>query len=126
MSHTIIYNSEESVIEVKVQGDLFLSEAKEFITEAAQIAKEHDCFLILNDMREATVKLSMVEIYEMPKMIAAIFALSGLNAYKLKRAFVAIKDMKDYGFFETVTLNRSQLAKYFFDVDEARKWLFEK
>jgi len=126
MSHTIIYNSEESVIEVKVQGDLFLSEAKEFITEAAQIAKEHGCFLILNDMREATVKLSMVEIYEMPKMIVAIFALSGLNAYKLKRAFVAIKDMKDYGFFETVTLNRSQSAKYFFDMDEARKWLFEK
>ena len=126
MSHTIIYNSEESVIEIKVQGDFFLNEAKEIFTEAAQVAKAQNCFLVLNDMREATVKLSMIEIYEMPKMIAAIFALLGLNVYKVKRALVVTKDLKIYGFFETVTLNRSQRAKYFFDMDEARKWLFGK
>jgi len=126
VSHTIIYNSEESVIEIKVQGDFFLNEAKEIFTEAAQVAKAQNCFLVLNDMREATVKLSMIEIYEMPKMIAAIFALLGLNVYKVKRALVVTKDLKIYGFFETVTLNRSQRAKYFFDMDEARKWLFGK
>ncbi len=126
MSHTIIYNSEERVIEIKVQGDFFLNEAKEIFTEAAQVVKAQNCFLVLNDMREATVKLSMIEIYEMPKMIAVIFALLGLNVYKVKRALVVTKDLKIYGFFETVTLNRSQRAKYFVDMDEARKWLFGK
>ena len=126
MSHRITYSSEEGVIEVTVQGDFFLNEAKEIITETAQIAKEYDCFLVLNDMREATVKLSTVEIYEYPKTLAAIFASSGLNVHKLKRAIVAKKDLNDYNFFEDVASNRSQSVKYFFDTDEARKWLYEK
>ena len=123
MSHTIIYNLEEHVVEVTIQGDFSLSETKEIIAETIQIAKEQNCFLVLTDMREATMKLSMVEIYEFPKMLTAIFTSSGLSSYKLKRAFVAQKNLKEYIFFETVTLNRSQSIKYFFDMDKARKWL---
>lgn len=126
MSHTIIYNSEEHMIEIKVQGDFFLSEAREISTETAQIVKEHDCFLILNDMREAMVKLSIAEVYNFPKILAALLASSGVDVHKMKRALVVKKDLKDYAFFETVTLNRAQSTKVFFDIDEARKWLPEK
>lgn len=114
------------MIEIKVQGDFFLSVAKELITEAAQIATEHDCFLVLNDMRGATVKLSMLEIYELPKTLRNIFASLGLNVHKLRQALVVKKDLKDFDFYETVTVNRSQHVKYFLDMNEARKWLFEK
>ena len=114
------------MIEINIQGDFFLSVAKEIITEAAQIAKAHDCFFVLNDMREATVKLSMLEIYELPKTLRDIFASSGLNVYKVKQALVITKDLKEHKFFETVTLNRSQSIKYFVDMDEARKWLSGK
>ena len=126
MPHTIIYNSEERVIEIKVQGDLSLNEVKEIMTEAAQAAKAQNFFLVLNDMREAKPNLSMLEIYQLPKILTDIFASFELNAYKLKRALVAANDLKDYSFFETVSLNRSQHVKYFLDMDEASKWLFEK
>ncbi|NOT05352.1 MAG: hypothetical protein HOP27_12205 [Anaerolineales bacterium] len=126
MPHTIIHNSEADVIEIKIQGDLTLSVVKEIVSEAIHVAKEQNCFLILNDMSEATIKLSTFEIYDVPKIMSDMVASSGLNMYKLKRAFVAAKDLKDYKFFETVTVNRAQRAKFFFDIDEARKWLSGK
>ena len=126
MSHTIIYNSTEHTIEIKVQGDFFLTEAQEIITEAVQIIKAQNCFLVLNDMREATIKLSFLEIYELPKTLRDIFASSGLNVHKLKQALVVKKDLKDFDFYETVTVNRGQSVKYFFDMDEARQWLSGK
>jgi len=100
-----------------------LSEGKEIISESLQMVKEQNCFFILNDLREATVELSTMEIYELPKMILDTFASSRLSVYRLKRAFVAAKEWADSKFFETVTLNRGQSVKFFVDIDEARKWL---
>ena len=126
MSHTITYNAEERIIEIKVQGDFSLREAKEVFTEAMQVVKAQNCFLVLNDMREAKIKLSTLEIYKLPKSLAAKVDSSGFSVHQLKRALVVKKDLKDYKFFEDVSSNRSQSVKYFFDVDEARKWLSEK
>jgi ribosomal protein L7/L12 len=123
MSHTITYNAEERIIEIKVQGDFSLSEAKEMCTEAVQVVKAQNCFLVLTDMREAIVNLSILEIYELPKTLRDMFASSGLSVYKVKQALVITKDSKEHSFFETVTLNRSQSIRYFFDTDEARQWL---
>jgi len=121
MPHTIAYNAEASIIEIKVQGDFFLSEAKEMISEALEMANEQNCFLLLCDLRDAAVKLSTVEIYQLPNVVSDKSASLGLHPYKLKRAFVVTHDLKDYDFFETVTVNRGQNGKAFRDVDEAKK-----
>ena len=125
MPHTINYNLETHVIEVKIHGDFRLSEGKEIITYLVQVIKEQNCFFV-NDMREAKMKLSTVDIYELPKLITSIFSSSEVNSYKLKRALVVTKDLEDYKFFETVTANRRQQVMLFFDIDEAKKWLLEK
>jgi len=90
------------------------------------LLKSRIVFLILNDMREAVMKLSTLEIYELPKLMSEASASSGLKMYNIKRAFVAATDLDDYKFFETVTANRGQYAKLFFDIDEAKKWLSGK
>ena|ERR1700690_3769638 len=126
MPHTIIYNTELHVIEFSVQGDINMKELKEITFEASGIAKEQNCFLYFNDYREATVKLSTMEIYDLPKIISDILASSELSVHKFKRAFVVARDLNDYNFFETVTLNRGQNAKVFYDMDEAKRWLLEK
>jgi hypothetical protein len=124
MPHTISYNPEIRVIESTVQGDLTLDEAREIITQFALLARENNCFLFLTDYREATVKLSTFEIYRMPQIMSETFASSGLNVHQLKRAIIAAKNFKDYLFFETVTFNRGQNVKLFYNVDEAKKWLY--
>jgi hypothetical protein len=126
MPHAISYNSEAGIIEIRVQGDFFLSEAKEMISEAMEVAKEQNCFLLLCDLQAAIVKLSTLEIHQLPKVVSDKSATLGFHAHKLKRALVATHDLQDYDFFETVTVNRGQNAKVFRDVDQAKKWLLEK
>lgn len=126
MSHSIVYNSETHMIVSKIYGDLTLSEVKELLAEYVVIIKEKGCILILSDYREATVKLSTLEIYQVPQIIEGKFASAGLSIYRIKRALVVAEDLKDYLFFETVTVNRAQHAKVFKDITEAREWLLSK
>src|SRR5262245_33175034 len=113
MTHTITYNSRDHIIEVKVQGDLTLQRVQEIVSEVAKVSKEQNCFHILNDLREAIVKLSIHEIYELPKTLSEIAASFGLGIHAFKRAFVAPKEQANLTFFENVSFNRGQREKYF-------------
>ena len=126
MLHTITYNSDLGIVEIKFQENVTWKEVKEILWQSGQIAKEQNCFLFLSDFREATMKLSTLELYELPKILSETFASSEIPAHKLKRAFVVAKDLKDYSFFETVNVNRGYRHKMFQDISEAKKWLLEK
>jgi len=126
MPHTMIYNLELHIIETKYQGIVTLKEIKETISEAIQIIQDVNCFLTLGDYRNAKVNLSTLEIHQLPKLMSDVLTQSGIAPHKLKRAFVIAKDLDDFHFFETVTLNNGQMAKIFQDIDEAKKWLLQK
>jgi len=126
MPHTVTYNSETHVVETKAHGNLTLDEAKELIFDIGQVCVEKNCFLCLSDYREATLNLSTLDIYSIPQLLSDILASMGLPANKVKRAVVVAKDIKDFEFFETVTINRGQNIKLFQDIDEAKKWLLKK
>ena len=126
MSHTISYNSESHVIEIKVRGKLTSDEVREITSEITQIAVAKNCLLCLTDFRKAKLNLSTVELYELPKIISNMVASAGLDIRGFKRALLVANDSKDFGFFETATFNQAQNAKLFKSIDEARKWLSEK
>lgn len=126
MTHTIIYNPDTQTIEIKFQGDITLNEVKELYSESARIAKQQNCFMFLSDYIDATMKLSTVEIYNLPKILSEIFAAAEISPFKIKRALVVAKDLKDYSFFETVTSNSGQRSKIFQDAAEAKEWLSNK
>ena len=126
MTHTVTYNPESGVIETVAQGNLSLSEAKDIISAITQIAIEKDCFLCLSDYRKATIEMSTLQIYDIPKILSDIVTSFGLPPSKFNRAIIAEKGLRDYQFFETVTLNMGQHVKLFQDMDEARKWLCEE
>ncbi len=126
MSHTMTYNSELHIIEIKYQGIIRLEEVKETFSEAVRMIQEVNCFLTLGDYRNAEVNLSTMEIHQLPKIIADLLAPSGITPYKLKRAFVVAKDLDDFHFFETVTQNSGQQARIFRNIEEAKKWLFQE
>jgi hypothetical protein len=126
MTHTVTYHPALGVIETVAQGNLTLSEAKEIISEITQLAVEKDCFLCFSDYRKATMEMSTTQIYDIPEILSGIVTSFGLRPSKFKRAIIADKSLKDYQFFETVTLNMGQHIRLFQDIDEAKKWLFEK
>ncbi len=125
MPYSLTYNSDSRIIEVKFQGDVILGEISMIFSEAAQVYKENNSFLFLGDFRDATMKLSTLELHGLPKMLSDIFSLSGIPVHKLKRAIVVAKDLKDYSFLETVNINRGQTIKIFHDYSEAKKWLLK-
>ena len=126
MSHTITYNSDLGIVEIKFRENVIWKEVKEILWQSAQIAKEQNCFLFLSDFREATMKLSTLELYEFPKLLSEIFASSEISPHKIKRAFVVANDLENYNFFENVNVNRGYQHKMFQDISEAKKWLLEK
>ena len=126
MSHTITYNSDLGIVEIKFRENVIWKEVKEILWQSAQIAKEQNCFLFLSDFREATMKLSILELYEFPKLLSEIFASSEISPHKIKRAFVVANDLENYNFFENVNVNRGYQHKMFQDISEAKKWLLEK
>lgn len=126
MTHSVTYNRELGIIETRAQGKLMLSEAKEIISEIAQIALEQNCFLCLSDYRKATIEMSTLQIYDIPRILSDIVISFGLHPGKFKRAIIAKESLIDYQFFETVTMNIGQNIRLFQDIDKAKKWLFEK
>jgi hypothetical protein len=125
MTHTVTYNPDPGVIHTIAQGKLTLSEAKEIITEIAQLAIEKNCFLCLSDYRQVTMEMTTLQIHDLPKILSTIVASLGLRPSQFRRAIIAEKDSKDYLFFETVTLNNAQQVRLFQDVEEAKKWLLQ-
>ena len=126
MTHIVDYNPEFGIIETMVQGQLTMLEAKEFISEIAQMAVEQNCFLCLSDYRQATMEMSTLQIHDLPKVIAHIVTALGVHPSHFKRAIVVEKDFNDYHFFETVTLNAGQSIKLFHESDHAKKWLLQE
>ena len=126
MSHTLTYNPDAHWIETKIQGDLTLKEVKEIFAESTSMVETKNCSLFLSDYREAVLKLSTINLYELPGLLANGFASSEHKASQLKRALVVARDLEDYQFFENVTVNAGQNTKTFYDIDEAKKWLSGK
>ncbi len=76
--------------------------------------------------REATVSMSIVEIYELPKIFMDILLETGVQLSKFKRALVMSSDVDDFAFFETVSRNRGQNVVLFRSMEAARLWLIGK
>jgi len=126
MPYTSIFNPDTYMLEVRLYGDFTLREIRETLAEFTAIIKEKKCKRILTDYREANLKLSVTGIFRMPEIVVDIFSSTGINLYQLRRALITTKFLKDFKFFETVSLNRGQNARVFDNMDEARSWLLEE
>ena len=126
MPHKVTYNLETHIVESEIYGDLSLDESIELISDIAQACAENNCSLCLSDYRGATLNLSVLELYDIPKTLTNILDSLGLSANKIERAIVVPESIKNFRFYETVTLNNGQKIKLFQDINEAQKWLLEK
>jgi hypothetical protein len=125
MPHKINYNSNTSIIEVRVEGEVTLDEFKQIYFQGVQLAKEKDCFLILGDFRKATTRhLTMLEISTLPQSLSETAVSAGIDANRLKRAIVVAPEGAASSLFaQGVTASQGQNVKMFQEMDHARKWL---
>ena len=123
MSYELKYNAELQLMELQFTGEMTFKDIQDAAAALARMTKETGSVLLLNDCRQATIRMSTVEIYEVPNALRDILAANGVDIFSIRRALVAQDDLENFGFFETVAVNRGQRVKLFTDIDEARRWL---
>ena len=104
----------------RLEGELNLAAAKEYIGKIVPVAKKHPCHRFLNDIRKAIITLSVVDIYYLPEYGIA----KGFDERWRRACWVgSTTDMEKVNFFETVASNLGLMVKVFHDVDKALEWL---
>jgi hypothetical protein len=127
MSYNVYYDSEHDCIFASMEGEINIEQVKDFAQEIAKLTSEHNCRRLINDLRKANVKLSTMEIYELPTYLSN----AGLDPL-CKRALIVSQDFDDYLFFENVSRNQGHLVEAFTDsekfsifrnLETAKEWL---
>jgi hypothetical protein len=127
MTYQVVYDPDEDCVHGRIEGQVDLALVHEYAKEIIRQLSAHNCLRFLNDMRQASVTLSTVDIYDLPAWIEE----AGMDR-SCKRALLVAKDFDDYLFFETVSRNHGQLVEVFADrsqtaifrdLAEARAWL---
>ena len=120
MPYEIKYDSEGNCLMCRMFGEITYSILPTFASDADDLLGKHDCHLLLNDLREADLQLSTLDLHEIPKLLSQFDHIAFC-----KRALVVSGNMDDYQFFETVSVNRGDNVKIFRSFDEAEQWLFD-
>jgi hypothetical protein len=123
MPHTIEYN-DAGYIYVTYEGNFDIEGALELLNHVASSMREHNCYRVLADFRNATMNISTLHIYNLPKLLQNQAVKADISFHHLKRAMIVpALHIENFRFFETVSSNRMQVIRVFQDLDEARAWL---
>ena len=121
MPYSVTY-SEEGIICVTVEGHLDIKLLRDIASDVADLCKLHNCRLVLNDLREASLPDSAGEVYFMPREAAR----SGVSV-GIKRALLVNREEDEvYKFMETVFVNQGNSVKIFHDRATAMHWLLDE
>jgi hypothetical protein len=93
-----------------------LDTAHRYAQEIIEQLSAHNCLRFLNDMRQASIQLSTLDIYDLPAWIEGVMQEAGVSR-ACKRALVVASDFNEYKFFETVSRNHGHLVEVFTDSD---------
>lgn len=105
----------------QAKGHVDRKSVDEYLEKITQAASKYNCKFFLNDMREAEIDLSVIEMYELPGFLDA----AGIDR-SWKRSIIASKQLDDYRFWETISVNRGYHVKVHTDQNEAINWLVNR
>ena len=127
MTFKVEYDESSDCVIGVFAGRLDTESMSEYAKEIARVSAKHNCRRFLNDLREAEIGLSTLDIHGLPKILQE-FTQGAAFDRSWRRAILAPKgkDVRDYDFFETVAGNQGHTVKVFADLDKAMDWLLER
>ena len=120
MGYTIEYLEEDDIVQVTVGGPFSFDSTLDMTSDVIKELSNNDSHRLLQDHRQASLEMSTLEIFKLPR-VAKAFGLSS----NTKVALVYNQDHKDYKFIETTTVNLGHVLKIFTNIREAKRWLIE-
>jgi hypothetical protein len=118
MGYELSYDAEKKIIRGRVLGELNPSLVKNMAVDLEKLGRKHKCPRLLNDLREAVISKSLLDIYSMPRVVEQ----AGMQK-SFRRAIDVNPPVNDYRFLETVSVNEGQEVRVFSDPEEALRWL---
>lgn len=125
MAYTVEYDPEENMVIAKVMGKVGLPDLLECLTNILRVAKQENCIYILTDLHEATLEVSVSQIFSLSDTIGGMAKEQGMAVHAFKRVFIAAKGQDILELYENASLNRNHNTKLFYDIEEAKSWLKE-
>ena len=120
MQYDVRYDPSASCLIGVFKGELNKSTMKTYLKKISSIAEAHPCKRFLNDLRDAEINLTVIDLFETPQMITTeAFNRNWWRAVLLPKGF----DEMNREFFENVNLNRGIKLRTFTNYDEAISWL---
>ncbi len=118
MSYTITYSETEEIVRIKLEGRLTPGIAEEIAMQAAILMEEKACSHLLNDLRQAEIPTSGLQLFEISsKVRSSRLPRSG------RRAILVNEITPDLEFFQTTFKNRGHMMRIFTDPEVALGWL---
>ncbi|MDO9171154.1 MAG: hypothetical protein Q7W29_04905 [bacterium] len=118
MNFELWYDEDQDIIRGRVHGKLDAAVAKGVAGELAPLVRKHGCHRFLNDLREAQVTSSTLDLYSIPRVVKEAGVSGGI-----KRALVVTEITPDFDFLETTSVNVGNQVKLFTDPEAALAWL---
>ena len=116
--HSIKYDRKSDCVHVVVKGEVDLSDIRKYASETASALSKHKSRYLLADYREAKLRMSIPDLYEVPRILEE----EGIER-SIKGAVIVSDEFDKFNFFETASNNYGQLFKITTDIDEAFDWL---
>ncbi len=120
MPYSVSYDPATECLMCRISGDVDPSLEDAFTDETLSLWREHGYKRLLNDLREANLKLSTPYLYFLPKRLE----VAGFNRL-VKRALVVSRAEIDVTCFEEASYIRGHQVKIFRDPEEAKQWLMK-
>lgn len=120
MEYTIRYNPKLNCVFCSVTGEIAgWGDIESFAADVSETLSKHSCNRLLNDLRQAPLKMWAVGLYN----ISDIIERADIPRACKRALVVPSDDIEDYRFFETTANNRGFNVKVFQDMELARSWL---
>lgn len=120
MNFSLHYDAEMDIIRGCVWGALDLEGVRNMAGAVGTLAARTGCRKLLNDLRDATITASTMEIYMLPRVVEG----EGLSL-GVKRALLVRYSPEEFRFLETVFINNGQQVCLFREEHDAMRWLLE-
>ena len=69
MAYEVTYSAGADCVSASIDGIVDLIVAQQYAQEIIRQLSEHNCLRLLNDMRRASIRMSTVDLYELPAWI---------------------------------------------------------
>ncbi len=118
MNYELKYDEERNLIMGQVHGEFDSRVVAKMVSDLGAMIREHDCYRLLNDLRDAKITPETLDIYGMPRVIEKT-----REAVRCRRAILVTPPLEDFLFLETASVNMGQQIKIFTDEEAAIEWL---